>query len=299
MGASCAMLGFRSRVLRAVREFFHAEGYTEVETPVRLPAPAQEPHIEAEPSGSHWLRTSPEFHMKRLLAAGLPKIYQIGPCFRRGERGHLHNPEYTMLEWYRTNTDYRGILNETRRLLSFTGQQTLADCNDQQAEQLLTALQADWPVLSVREEYTRRAGWDPFCQFDPDRFDLDMVNIIEPGLPRGKPAVLIDYPPQCAAFARLNEGGQSAQRWELYINGIEIANAYTELTDPKEMRLRLAHNAKQKMSAGQPAYPEDENLLEALDNGLPECGGIALGIDRLVMVFAHANRLDEVIAFRE
>ncbi len=299
MSASCAMLGFRSRLLWAVRQFFQAEGYTEVETPVRLRTPAQEPHIEAEPSGSYWLRTSPEFHMKRILSAGLPKIFQLGPCFRRGERGHLHHPEYTMLEWYRTGTDYRGILDETRRLLSFAATQVLADSKEEHAERLLHALQADWAVLSVREEYTRRAGWDPFSSFDPDRFDLDMVNIIEPGLPRGKPAVLIDYPVQCAAFARIRQHGQSAERWELYIDGIEIANAYSELTDPAEMRRRLCENARKSRSAQQTVYPDDKNLLAAMDKGLPDCGGIALGFDRLAMVLARSNSLDEVMAFRE
>ena len=299
MSANCARLKTRSLLLQAIRYFFHNEGYCEVETPVRVSSPAQEPHIQAEPSGDFWLRTSPEFHMKRLIAAGLTKIFQVGPCFRRGERGHLHNPEYTMLEWYRTETDYLGILQETRRMLSYVAAKISISSNDNKSMKLRNALQSDWPILSVRDEYIRRAGWDPFKNFDSDRFDLDMVNIIEPGLPREKPAVLIDYPVQCAAFARLKDHRQSAERWELYINGIEIANAYSELTDPIEMRSRLCENSRRSRLLGQAVYQEDRNLLAALDNGLPDCGGIALGIDRLLLVLTNSTSLDDVMAFRE
>lgn len=281
-------LKIRSETLFAIRRFFHGRGYLEVETPVRLPAPALETHIDAEPSGDWFLRTSPEFHMKRMLAEGHDKIFQIGPCFRRGERGDIHHPEYTMLEWYRTGTDYLGILQETKELLAGVG----VSANE-------------WQIMTVSEAFQRHAGWDPSDpsdrsgSFDHARFDLDLVDKVEPSLPKDRPVVLIDYPIAAGAFARSKPGAPHlAERWELYLNGIEIANAYSELIDADEQIARLANIAQERKRLGKPVYPADEAFIAALKSGLPPCGGIALGIDRLIMVLTGATTLDQVITFR-
>lgn len=275
-------LKIRSEVLFALRRFFHERGYLEVETPVRIPAPALETHIDAEPSGEFFLRTSPEFHMKRLLADGHDKIFQIGPCFRRGERGDRHHPEYTMLEWYRTGADYRDILDETKALLATIG------------------VNADnWLIIPVSEAFKKFAGWDPSDTFNHDRFDLDLVDQVEPALPRDRPVVLIDYPIEAGAFARPKPGAPHlAERWELYLNGIEIANAYSELIDYDEQVKRLEHIAAERTRLGKPVYPVDQPFLDAVKKGIPPCGGIALGIDRLVMVLAGGTSLDDVMPFR-
>jgi len=184
----------RSKILRTVRDFFDALGFIEVETPVRIPAPAQETHIDAPPSGRAWLRASPELHMKRLLTEGFEKIYQIGPCFRSGECGRRHNPEFTMLEWYRTGADYLDILADTEALVSAVfmalfGKTTLS------YRGATIQLAGPWTRLTVSDAYRRWAGWDPSQHWDADRFDTDMIARIEPALPRATPCVLIDYRP--------------------------------------------------------------------------------------------------------
>ena len=269
-------------MLFAIRRFFHERGYLEVETPVRIPAPALETHIDAEPSGNYFLRTSPEFHMKRLLADGHEKIFQIGPCFRRGERGDRHHPEYTMLEWYRTGTDYLGILNETRELLGTVG---------------IPA--ENWLIMPVSEAFQKYAGWDPAAAFDHEQFDLDLVEKVEPALPRERPVVLIDYPIEAGAFARAKSGAPHvAERWELYLDGLEIANAYSELVDAEQQIARLDKIAETRRALGKPVYPPDTEFITALRRGIPPCGGIALGVDRLVMAITGATTLDDVMAFR-
>jgi len=279
-------LKIRSRMVQSIRMYFHERDYIEVETPVRIPAPALETHIDAEPSGDFFLRTSPEFHMKRMLADGFDKIFQIGPCFRRGERGDRHHPEYTMLEWYRTGADYRGILDETKALLACVG-----------------VSPENWQLMTVGEAFQQHAGWDPTdpaTPLDHDRFDLDLVDKVEPALPRSHPVVLLDYPIEAGAFARRKPGAPHlAERWELYLNGIEIANAYSELVDAHEQIARLEKIAAMRGKLGKPVYPADEKFIAALRRGFPPCGGIALGIDRLVMVLSGGKTLDDAMSFRE
>ena len=286
-------LELRSRILHAMREWFAGEGFIEIETPVRLPTPALELNIDAEPSGRSFLRTSPELHMKRLLCAGYERIYQIGPCFRKGERGDRHNPEYTMLEWYRSDNDYLGILADTERLLSHLSRAL--------ASAPATGLPPPpWPRHTVSELFLKYAGWDPVARFDADRFDRDLVERVEPELPRATPVFVMDYPAQAAALSRRSPANPAvAERFELYINGIEIANAFSELTDAGEQRQRFAEWAGERGGRGATVYPLDEAFLGALTLGMPPSGGIALGIDRLVMVLAGATSLDQVMAFRE
>lgn len=288
----------RSRLLHAIRCFFHNRGFVEVETPVRLATPALELHIDAEPAGDHWLRTSPELHMKRLLADGMERIFQMGPCFRRGERGDRHHPEYTMLEWYRAHADYTDILADTKALLAHCAQAVLGRTDLVYRGQAI-ALLPQWERIPVAEAFQRWAGWNPATAWDAERFDLDLVEKVEPNLPRGVPVVLTDYPAPAAALARRKPADpQLAERWELYIGGLELANAYSELTDPAEQRARFEACARDRRALGKDAYPLDEAFLAALAK-MPPSGGIALGVDRLAMLFADARSLDDVMAFRE
>jgi lysyl-tRNA synthetase class 2 len=294
-----SILALRTRINRSIRTFFLDRGYLEAETPVRVSSPALELHIDAEPSGACFLRTSPELHMKRLLAAGCRRIFQLGPCFRRGEHGDLHHPEYTMLEWYRTGTDYEGILDETRDLLLFVAQNTsgsrVLDYHGRRID-----LESPWPSFTVAERFRTCAGWDPTRDYDPDRFDLDLVNAVEPSLPQDRPAVLTDYPAEAAALARLKPGHPAvAERWELYVGGLELANAYSELTDPVEQRQRFEACARRRKALDRPVYPLDQAFLDALERGVPDCAGVALGVDRLVMLLADAASLSDILPFRE
>ena len=288
----------RAKVLAAIRSFFNAREFIEVETPIRLRAPALELHIDAEPSGEAFLRTSPELHMKRLLAAGYPRIYQLGACFRRGERGARHNPEYTMLEWYRSHAGYAEILADTKALIAHVAT-AVRGSTDIVYQGASIALLPIWERITVRDAFLQFAGWDPVKQFDPDRFDLDMVDKVEPQLLHNVPVVLTDYPVEAAALAKCKDGQPPvAERWELYIGGLELANAYSELTDPVEQRRRFEACAEMRRALGKSVYPLDEAFLEALEK-MPPSGGIALGVDRLVMLMADAATLDEVMAFRE
>ncbi|WP_372795827.1 EF-P lysine aminoacylase EpmA [Pontiella sp.] len=273
----------RDVLMRSVRAFFYARGYTEVETPVRLETPCMELHIDAEPSGDHFLRTSPEIFHKQLLAAGHTRIFEIGKCFRSGERGPLHHPEYTMLEWYQTDADYMDILEETRDLVS----------------RVWNAVSNDWKILTVSDAFREFAGWDPAGNYDEDRFDIDLVDRVEPAIrAMGGPVVLKDYPVEAAALSRVKpDDPRLAERWELYIDGVEIANAYSELTDPVEQRARFEACAAQRQAMGKTVYPIDENFIQALEK-MPASGGIALGVDRLLMLMQGETSLDAVLPFR-
>ena len=280
-------LSERARVLREIRAFFDARGFTEVETPVRIPAPAPEPHIDCPPSGDWFLRASPELQMKKLLAAGMERIYQIGPCFREGEKGSRHNPEFTMLEWYRANADYNDIAVDMEALvgevLRTTGTTGI----------LPVATSTPFPRMTVREAYLRWAGWDPVEAWDQDRFDFDMATKIEPNLPKG-PLFLMDYPAPAASLARLKaDDPRVAERWELYVDGLELANAFTELTDPVEQRRRFEGARAERRALGEADYPLDEAFLDALAR-MPPSGGVALGVDRLVMLACGVCDISEV-----
>ena len=289
-------LAIRSAALRVVRDFFHARSFIEVETPVRIPAPAQETHIDAPPSGNAWLRTSPELHMKRMLAAGCPRIFQMGPCFRSGECGSRHNPEFTLLEWYRADADYTDILRDTEALVNRVFNTVLKRTTFTYRGTAIK-LAPPWPRVSVRDAFWWWAGWDPVAQWDADRFDADMVEKVEPMLPRDTPCVLTDYPSPAASLARLKSGDPLvAERWEVYIGGLELANAYSELCDPVIQRKRFLKAAAERRDLGKTVYPLDEPFLDALGD-MPPCGGIALGIDRLVMLLCGAEDISEVRPF--
>jgi lysyl-tRNA synthetase class 2 len=292
------VVALKSGLLSSIRDFFHAHGYLEVETPVVVPTPALELHIDACRAGRDFLRTSPELHMKRLLCAGYERIFQVGPCFRAGERGNLHNPEFTMLEWYRAKADYMDILDETRELLLHCAHKCLGrtwiDKNGVRIN-----LSAEWQIFSVAGLFEKYAGWNPAVNFDEKRFEADLLSRVEPRLPKDRPVILMDYPAELAALARLKKDDRRlAERWELYLGGIEIANAFSELTDASEQRKRFEDCARKRAVMGAEAYEPDAEFLAALEDGMPECAGIAIGIDRLVMIFAGNDSLDQVIPFR-
>ncbi|MFA7256804.1 MAG: EF-P lysine aminoacylase EpmA [Kiritimatiellales bacterium] len=274
----------RDALMQSIRAFFHSEGFIEVETPIRMKTPCMELHIDAEPSGDRWLRTSPELYHKKLLAQGARKIFEIGKCFRQGERGDRHHPEYTMLEWYRAGGDYNAMLKDVK---SIVGRVTSP------------GVSKDWKIFTIAEIYERFAGWNPVENFDVDRFDFDMVEKIEPNLPKDAPVILMDYPAECCALARLKPNNPKvAERWELYLGGIEIANAYSELTDPVEQRARFEKWGEQRRALGKTVYPIDEEFIQCLES-MPPSGGCALGIDRLLMALIGTNTLDDILPFRD
>ena len=286
----------RAALLRALRGFFDAAGFVEVETPVRIPAPANEPHILPPPSGRAFLRSSPELQMKRLLAAGMERIWQIGPCFRQGERGDRHAPEFTMLEWYRAPGNAAMILDD---LLAMLPAAARAVCGTERIRFRGAAVDLAAPaeVLPVREAYRRFAGWDPVEAWDSDRFDVDMALRIEPALPRDRVCVLVEYPAPAAALARLLESDpRVSERWEAYAGGMELANAFGELCDAVEQRRRFEAARDEKIACGEPPMPLDEEFLADLPS-MPPAGGAALGVDRLAMLLADAESIDDVRPF--
>jgi len=283
--------------MQSIRAFFHSEGFDEVETPLVLKTPCMELHIDAISSGDGFFRTSPELSHKKLLAQGAEKIFEIGPCFRQGEKGRLHNPEYTMLEWYRAHSDYNTALADTQRLIdpilagsprSWTS--ATEDCR-------AGAETPPWRIWTIPEVFEEFAGWNPIEEFDADRFDLDLIEKVEPALPKDCPVVLKDYPAELCALARLKPGNPKiAERWELYLDGIEIANAYSELTDPVEQRARFEHCGEQRRTLGKEVYPIDEEFIQALET-MPPASGVALGVDRLLMILTGAKHIKDVLPF--
>jgi len=291
----------RHAAAQAIRSFFLEQGFLEVDSPIRIPAPAPELHIVAEPTGDQYLRTSPELHMKRMLAAGLPAIFQLGPCFRAHEYGSRHRPEFTMLEWYRRHADYHDILADMQQLLPRVARAVanlLPPDTPQTRIETEGRFDPPWQIHTIQDTYREHAGWDPVEQFDPGRFDLDMVNIIEPALPRDRCTVLIDYPAPVAALARRKpDNPRVAERWELYAGGLELANAFSELTDPVEQRQRFEQALAEKQALDEPAYPLDIPFLDALASGLPPCAGVALGFDRLLMALTGTRDIAAVLPF--
>jgi len=287
----------RARVIQAVRNFFIDKGYLEIETPIRTPAPAPEAHIDGVESGNWFLQTSPEICMKRLMAAGFPRIFQICKCFRQGERGRLHLPEMTLLEWYRADGNYLDMMDECEALIN-----TVARRNGSKEELLVyqgkeIKLTAPWPRISVSEAFKKLSSIPLHVALERGQFDEIMVEKIEPGLAQTRPVFLYDYPASRAALARLKpQDLRYAERFELYIGGLEICNAFSELTDPVEQRKRFEYEKENRRRSGKPLYPMPEKFLAALGN-MPAAAGNALGIDRLVMLFSDSKQIDEVVAF--
>jgi lysyl-tRNA synthetase class 2 len=289
-------LRLRARMIQSIRRFFAENEYLEVETPYLIPAPAPEPHIDAMSSGASYLHTSPELCMKRLLAAGYSRIFQISRCFRHGERGDLHLPEFTILEWYRAGIDYMDLMEECERLISSVfsdmgGGQSIGYMGMQ------IGLKDRWERLSVSEAFARYADMSLERALERGSFDEVMVNQIEPNLGVTRPTFLHDYPAPLAALSRLKcDAPGFAERFEMYIAGLELANGFSELTDVKEQKERFEEQQRQRIILGKRVYPMPERFLRSLEH-MPEAAGIALGVDRLAMILAGRPKIDDVVAF--
>ena len=286
----------RARIIDTVRAFFNAAGFLEIETPVRIPAPAPEAHIDAQQSGDWFLHTSPELCMKRLLASGYEKIFQICRCFRQGERGRRHVPEMTLLEWYAANVDYLYLMTQCEALIGFVaGRMGIGRRLTYQGHAI--DLTPPWDRLSVAETFQRFGGMTAEQALDRDCFDEIMGIDIEPKLGFDRPLFLYDYPARCGSLARLKPDDPSvAERFELYIAGMELCNAFSELTDPIEQRTRFEAENHVRGANGKSVYPIAEPFLKSLKT-MPPAAGNALGLDRLVMLFTDTASIDEVVAF--
>ena len=289
-------LKIRARTVQAVRAFFIEKGYLEIETPCRIPAPAPEEHIDAQISGNWYLQTSPELCMKRILASGYPRIFQICKCFRQNERGRRHLPELTMLEWYTSGTDYFDMMVQTEDLIGYVSENINSNRHlVYQGKQI--DLKKPWPKISVGEAFEKFTSTTLERALSKDFYDELMTSEIEPNLGRKRPVFLYDYPASFAPLAMAKPDNPSlAQRFELYIAGLELCNAYTELTDPEEQRKRFEIEQNKRHGLGKKLYPMPEKFLESLEF-MPGASGNALGIDRLVMLFADTTKIDDVVAF--
>ena len=307
-----AVLRQRAQLLARIRAFFADRLVMEVETPVLAGAGVTDPHLQNLTTTCHlaseaaprtlYLQTSPEYAMKRLLADGSGPIYQICKVFRDGEAGRLHNPEFTMVEWYRPAFDYQDIMEETEDLLRYT--LGVSHCDR----------------LTYAEAFRRHAGFDPHTATlatirdaaacagvrvsdsktlgRDEWLDVVLSHSLAPKLGTDRPVFLCHYPASQAALARIVPGEPPvAERFEVFINGIEIANGFHELTDPAEQRQRFEADNAHRISVGLPVMPSDERLLAAMESGLPDCSGVALGFDRLVMIASGCRLLSEVQAF--
>ncbi|AMV73306.1 translation elongation factor P-lysine lysyltransferase [Desulfuromonas sp. DDH964] len=282
----------RARIVQAIRAFFVAAGFLEVETPHLLPGNAPELHIDPVAAGDGFLHTSPELCMKRLLAAGYRQIFQLCRCWRRGERGARHLPEYTMLEWYRSGCDYHTLMGDCEELLAFLVPSGSLRWQGEEID-----LVAPFERLTVREAFARHAAGSLDRALAEGRFDEVMALEIEPHLGRRRPTFLYEYPAACAALARKKSGApQLAERFELYIAGLELANAFSELTDPDEQRQRFVREEDARRRMGKAPVPLPEKFLAEL-GALDSAAGIALGVDRLVMLLTDAATIDAVVAF--
>ncbi|TWH04827.1 MULTISPECIES: EF-P lysine aminoacylase EpmA [Pseudoxanthomonas] len=311
--AQIEALRLRARLYALVRAFFAERGVLEVETPILSEAGNTEPNIESfttrfsghRSAGAdlRWLRTSPEYPLKRLLAAGIGDCYELGRVFRNGEAGGRHNPEFSMLEWYRVGWDHLRLAEETVELV--------------RAALALAGRDAEVRSTTYRQLYLDLAGVDPFLAseaelracldgiaIDPDGLgrddwlDLVMTHRIQPSFAADRITVVHDWPASQCALARIRPGDPPvAERFELYLGPLELANGYHELTDAAEQRARFQRDGRVRAGRGATQPPLDERLLAALQAGMPDCAGVALGIERLLMALAGTGRIADVLAF--
>ncbi len=289
-------LKLRARTVQAARAFFIEKGYLEIETPCRIPAPAPEEHINAQISGNWYLQTSPELCMKMLLAAGYPRIFQVCKCFRQNERGSKHLPELTMLEWYTSGTDYFDMMAQTEDLLCYIAE-NINSGNYLVYQSNKIDLKKPWPKISVEQAFKKFTSTTLERALSKDLFDELITSEIEPNLGQKRPVFLYDYPASFAPLAMAKpENPSFAKRFELYIAGLELCNAFTELNDSEEQRKKFKIEQKKRQILGERVYPMPEKFLESLEF-MPDASGNALGIDRLVMLFADTTKIDDVVAF--
>ena len=286
----------RARMIQAIRRFFIEHNYLEVETPQLISAPAPEAHIDAVGTGNSYLHTSPELCMKRLLAAGFKEIFQISKCFREEEKGDLHLPEFTLLEWYRTGIDYKELMEECEALF-LSVSQDLGMMGKLYRQGVKITLNSPWERLSVSAAFDRYASLSLETAIEKNCFDKVMVEEIEPRLGMSRPTFLYDYPASMAALARLSpQNRKVAERFEIYIAGVELANGFSELTDAVEQRARFENELQQRKNMGKHVCPMPEIFLKSLEY-MPKAAGIALGVDRLAMIFTDSPRINNVVSF--
>ncbi len=288
----------RSEIIRELRNSFFSRGFIETDTPVLVRAPAPEDYINAPSAGDFFLRSSPELHMKRVAAAGYDKIFQISPCFRAGEVGKLHNVEFTMLEWYETGKTYIGLMRFLKGLLLEIVTKVKGTSKVQFKNSKID-FAGEWKVFTVKEAFLKFAGVTPEEAIAKNEFEILLTEKVEPNLPKDSPVILKDYPSSMAALSKINENDSTAERWELYLGGIEIANAYSELTDYNEQKKRFEKAHKKREENKLPAYPDDKDFFKCLEYGIEPFAGCALGVDRLVMVLANADTIRSVNFFTE
>lgn len=290
-------LWVRARMVQATRQFFIERDYLEVETPYRIPALIPEMHIDAVACGDWFLHPSPELCMKQLLAAGFGKIFQICKCFREGERGVHHLPEFTMLEWYRRDVNYISLMQECQDLITSLSSVVIG-CSDHIVYHgNKIKITGSWERLSVKEAFNHYAPLPLEEAVRAGCIDDIMVSNIEPNLGKERPTFLYDYPVSPGALARTRKEDPSvAERFELYIAGIELANAFSELTDAHEQKWRFTQVQEYRSLMGKPVHPISDRFLRAVDT-MPESAGIALGIDRLAMIFTDSAKIDDVVTF--
>jgi elongation factor P--(R)-beta-lysine ligase len=292
-------LKFRSNFLFYLRKFFIENNFIEIDTPVMIKAPAPEDYINAPQVGNLFLRTSPELHMKRLAAAGFNKLFQLGPCFREDEIGRLHNVEFTMLEWYEKESNYIEFMHFLKKMLNTIIHQSCGTLKIKYGAEFID-FSREWEIITVKDAFKKYASTTPEDAIRDDNFEILLTEKIEPNLPKDRPVIMKDYPLAMAALSKVNkEDPTVAERWELYLGGIEIANTYSELTNFKEQRKRFTKAHLNRRYNDLPEYPEDNEFYSALEYGLPEFGGSALGIDRLIMILTDSHNIKDVISFIE
>lgn len=297
------LLEDRARCLRAIRDFFDARGFVEVETPTLVSNPGMDVHLDAfrvgEASENRWLATSPEYAMKRLVSAGMERIYQLTRGYRRDEAGDLHEPEFSIVEWYRAFASADDTMQDTEALVAHV----IASVNEGSANVIREGTPLDftppWPRLRVADALALYAGADlATLRGNPDRLFELLGTVVQPALGVAKPTWLVDWPIELASLARPKPGEPDvAERFEAYARGIELCNGFGELTCPLEQRRRFVADADFRRLHGKDEYALDERFLTALDDGLPECSGNALGVDRLVMLATGATTISDVRAF--
>ena len=291
-----ANLQRRAEILHGTRAFFRHLGYLEVETPLRIPVPLPEAHIEPIGSEGWVLQPSPEICMKPLLAAGFERIFQLCKCFRKDERGRRHLPEMTLLEWYAAGESYADAMTTTERLVGHLARE-LGFHDELFWQGARIDLAPPWPRLTVAEAFRRHASLPVEDALARGRFDDLMGLEVEPRLGLDRPLFLHDYPAACGSLARLKPGDPAvAERFELYIGGLELCNGFSELTDPAEQGRRFAAELDLRRRHGRPAHGLPQRFLDAL-SALPPCAGNALGLDRLTMLFCDAAEIGEVVAY--
>ena len=296
------LLERRASLLGVIRAFFEEHAFLEVETPLLVPSPGLDVHLAAfevqATAPPRFLSTSPEYQMKRLLAEGYPRIFQIAKAFRRDELGDRHNPEFTMLEWYRAGASVEDVMRDTEELVArVTG-------GEVQVEGLTHSARPPFRRMTVIDAYAEFTGHTrdetlAMAEHDEERFFRLLIDQVEPGLvAQGSAVFLTEYPASQASLARNKpEDPRVAERFELYVAGVELCNGFGELTDPVQQRARFRRDLEARSARGLPAYPIDERFLDALEQGLPPCAGNALGIDRLVALACGTREIRNVMAF--